>query len=285
MLRGGRLFPAAQAKWGDAAYLRRELGPQPCQVLSVPKAYRKFCYTRSRVKGPLDAPEGAYKFDAHVAPPPRGFVAPEFSGMTFDEFLRGRADRCLYLQQPVCQPTGDGTMRLPDRIGDEMRADVDGLNHGFIRRLYDTCNLGPWAMMQLFVGSGSMAPRARTTLHYDQVDNFYLQVAGKKTFRLFDPSQTAELSPYPFHHELDRRSEVDLDADDLAAAFPRAHRARMLEVMIPRSPPVGGSPAKRHRNPEFVPAEPRANAEFAAGMSDDRARAIQDGSAIFGTKK
>ena len=232
VLRGGRLFPAAQAKWGDAAYLRRELGPQPCQVLSVPKSYRKFCYTRSRVKGPLDAPEGAYKFDAHVTPPPKGFVAPEFAGMTFDEFLRGRADRCLYLQQPVCQPTGDGTMRLPDRIGDEMRADVDGLNHGFIRRLYDTCNLGPWAMMQLFVGSGSMAPRARTTLHYDQVDNFYLQVAGKKTFRLFDPSQTAELSPYPFHHELDRRSEVDLDADDLAAAFPRAHAARMLEVTL-----------------------------------------------------
>ena len=83
----------------------------------------------------------------------------------------------------------------------------------------------------------------------------------------------------------DRLSDLTVPARDAAASDPASPRPPPPAGLIPRSPPVGGSPAKRHRNPEFVPAEPRANAEFAAGMSDDRARAIQDGSAIFGTKK
>ncbi|KAH8051425.1 palmitoyl-(protein) hydrolase [Aureococcus anophagefferens] len=71
--------------------------------------------------------------------------------------------------------------------------------------------------------------------------------------------------------------DVALVLDEGAHASPRGAKAveAILQLLT----------LKRHRNPEFVPAEPRANAEFAAGMSDDRARAIQDGSAIFGTKK
>ena len=84
---------------------------------------------------------------------------PEFHGMTFEQFYAGLDGRCCYLQQPICQPKGDGTMTLPEAIGREMAADVNSLNAPLIRSLHETCALGPWAMMQLFVGNREMAPR------------------------------------------------------------------------------------------------------------------------------
>lgn len=141
--------------------------------------------------------------------------------------------RVGYLQQPICQPQGDGgEMIVPPTVGDGMRADVDALNVGLLRTLYDAAGLGPWAMMQLFVGNATMAPRARTTLHYDHVDNFYLQVAGRKTFRLFPPAESGALAPYAFHNEFDRRSAVNLEAPDLTGAFPRAAAACRADVTL-----------------------------------------------------
>ena len=54
------------------------------------------------------------------------------------------------------------------------------------------------------------APSPRR-LHFDQYDNFYLQLAGTKTFRLFDPSQSGRLAPYPVHHRMDRSAQAKLD--------------------------------------------------------------------------
>ena len=47
-------------------------------------------------------------------------------------------------------------------------------------------------------------------LHFDQYDNFYLQLAGTKTFRLFDPAQSGRLAPYPVHHRMDRSAQDKL---------------------------------------------------------------------------
>ena len=49
---------------------------------------------------------------------------------------------------------------------------------------------------QLFVG-GRAAGGARTVMHFDQYDNIFMQLAGRKTFLLFDPLQTGRLAPYP----------------------------------------------------------------------------------------
>jgi hypothetical protein len=72
------------------------------------------------------------------------------------------------------------------------------------------------------VGNSATAG-ARTRMHFDQYDNFYLQVSGTKTFRLFDPTQAGHLSPYPVHHRMDRSAQ---------ALQPRADAARGTLVTL-----------------------------------------------------
>ena len=71
------------------------------------------------------------------------------------------------------------------------------------------------------------APSPRR-LHFDQYDNFYLQLAGTKTFRLFDPSQSGRLAPYPVHHRMDRSAQAKLDLPTshphLTHISPTSHR-------------------------------------------------------------
>lgn len=66
------------------------------------------------------------------------------------------------------------------------------------------------------------------------VDNLYLQLAGRKTFRLFEPSQGGDLYPYPWHHPMDRSAQVDLGADrkQQHTRYPRFAEARCLEVTL-----------------------------------------------------
>jgi hypothetical protein len=53
--------------------------------------------------------------------------------------------------------------------------------------------------------------------HYDQAQNFYCQVRGKKRFLIAPPSSWFRLYPYPTEHPCDRQSQVDF-------ARPDAHR-------------------------------------------------------------
>lgn len=69
-------------------------------------------------------------------------------------------------------------------------------------------------------------------MHFDQVDNVFLQVSGRKAFLLFEPRAGARgLYPFPVHHPYDQRGRVDLEAPDISA-FPRAaelhHRGLQL---------------------------------------------------------
>ena len=109
---------------------------------------------------------------------------------------------------------------------------VNGLNRPLLEAIRRAGKLGPWISTVLFVGAKS-AGGARTRLHFDQVDNVYLQVAGTKRFRIFDPAQGARLGPYPFHHPLDRSGRVDLrDVKGSIGRFPRLAEARGAEVTL-----------------------------------------------------
>ena len=77
-------------------------------------------------------------------------------------------------------------------------------------------------------------------MHFDQVDNLYLQLAGTKRFRIFPPGQTGALYPYPWHHPLDRSAQVDVRTAALGGdgarreleRFPRLAGARGSEVTL-----------------------------------------------------
>eukprot|EP00415_Alexandrium_ostenfeldii_P000512 UN0512 len=48
--------------------------------------------------------------------------------------------------------------------------------------------------------------------HYDLQPNLHVQLTGRKRFILFPPEDWPHLYPFPVHHDLDRRSMVDLDS-------------------------------------------------------------------------
>ena len=184
--------------------------------------------------------------------------------LTVEEFFRfcdndksdERArDKTMYLQhcivKPAPPPPPDGAvpakpapasmtlgrdgveMRPTFGLGKRMRADItDGIDRGFLEKLRAAGRLGPWISTVLFVG-GRTAGGARTRLHFDQVDNLYLQVSGVKRFRIFDPRQSGCLAPYPWHHPMDRSAQVDLrDIPRSAKLFPQFAEARGAEVEL-----------------------------------------------------
>merc|ERR1712217_552398 len=50
--------------------------------------------------------------------------------------------------------------------------------------------------------------------HYDLQPNLHVQLSGRKRFIIFPPEDWRHLYPFPVHHDLDRRSMLDLDAPD-----------------------------------------------------------------------
>lgn len=57
------------------------------------------------------------------------------------------------------------------------------------------------------------------------------QIAGTKTFRIYDPQQTAHLYAYPIHHPLDTRAQVDLVHPD-HDAYPRLASASGVTITL-----------------------------------------------------
>ena len=48
--------------------------------------------------------------------------------------------------------------------------------------------------------------------HYDEQQNFFAQLCGRKRVILFPPGEFGALYPFPVHHPNDRQSQVDLYA-------------------------------------------------------------------------
>ena len=78
---------------------------------------------------------------------------------------------------------------------------------------------------------GASAHGARSILHFDQYDNLFVQISGRKRFHIFDPCQTSGLYPYPVHHPLDTRAQVDLSRPDLST-FPQLATVRGAREVV-----------------------------------------------------
>ena len=246
--RGHELWPDAERQWGDRCFLRAELvGAGGCAVLASPSSSKDFLYwlpprrhaslavAMSKGHDRVLAPE--YEFD-EPSVEQLNLTAAEFFSFCDDDMRDARArGKTFYLQHCIVKPSqvagGSVEMRPTAGLGANMARDItEGLNRPLLEQIRQYGHLGPWVSTVLFVG-GRTAGGARTRLHFDQVDNIYLQVSGVKRFRIFDPSQAGALAPYPWHHPLDRSAQVDLrDLPGSLKRFPRLAEARGAEVEL-----------------------------------------------------
>ena len=219
VLRRSQLLPAgALERWGRREFLSSQLAGMPCHVLIASAQTRKsFKYWTEEANMSDRVPAG-YSFSRPVTSETMGV------DRFFTRAASAARGECLYLQQsllgnasaggPAGQTNGQPGLGPVGNLGREMLADLSGaLTSSTLASLVQTGRFGPPSRCQLFVGAASAAG-ARTALHFDQYDNVFVQIAGSKTFVLFDPYQSGHLYPYPVHHPLDRSAQAQLLAPD-----------------------------------------------------------------------
>jgi hypothetical protein len=81
--------------------------------------------------------------------------------------------------------------------------------------------------INLWMASGD----SRTPLHYDDMHNVFVQIEGRKRFRLFNPDQFDLLYPGPLNTRSQHLSQVELDEPDLGR-FPKLARAEYWEAVV-----------------------------------------------------
>ena len=235
ILEKARLWPAAEDSWGRVEYLRQELKGCACAVLSSPATSRRFSYW-------FDS--SSYSDRVHAGYKASPLVSS--INMSIDQYLEAQPEqlqrspqqrRCLYLQQSILQsPPASAAQGQPGLIpcaglGAGMQRDIaSGIDMNALKALAQAGGFGPWQRCQLFVG-GASAEGARSILHFDQYDNLFIQISGSKRFRFYEPQQTQSVYPYPIHHPLDTRAQVDLEQPDYAA-FPKLRGARSVEIVL-----------------------------------------------------
>ena len=244
VLKGSGIFKAGVERWGDGNFLQANLKQHGCHVLvSGPSNKARFKYWREeRNPEGNDRVPGNYEF----SPPVKA------EHMPFATFLKrsvastgghrgggGTEDtarrECVYLQEQLLGADAQGRLvpAVPT-LGRGMLEDISqGIDTRLLASIAQAGNFGPPSRCQLFVGA-SAAAYARTVLHFDQYDNCFMQLSGRKTFLLFDPLQSGRLYPYPIHHALDRSAQVDLEAPmrDQREEFPRVAGAKGCKVTL-----------------------------------------------------
>lgn len=183
VLRGHGLWPAAEDRWGDRAFLETELASVSCAVLSAPASCKDFLYWMPprRYAGLEDALRrggdrvlAPYAFDEpSVAQLNLGIR--EFFALADGSDANGRG-RCFYLQHRMIHGKkaegGVATMQPTAGLGEAIVNDItNGLNRDLLEKLRVAADLGPWSVTVVFVGDAKQAGGARTRLHYDMVDS------------------------------------------------------------------------------------------------------------------
>ena len=91
-------------------------------------------------------------------------------------------------------------------MGRRLLADIEAIDLSRLRELSGLAGCGRFQQSQLFLGTHATSG-ARSTLHFDQTDNFFLQIAGRKRFVLYAPEEAGNLYAFPVHHPMERVEE------------------------------------------------------------------------------
>lgn len=127
-----------------------------------------------------------------------------------------KGDKRLYLQQA-----------LNDGVGKRIVIDFLGFNWTWINDQQKRNNWGQLTSNLLLIGQeGNVTP-----VHYDEQQNFFAQIWGKKKMTLFSPDQFECLYPFPVYHPCDRQSQVDLEEPDFAR-FPKLSGLHGYEAVV-----------------------------------------------------
>ena len=210
VLRGAAaaLLPGHERLASEAA-LAEALATVPLTVLHAPRdAGRRF----------------SYYFTEHAArheppPPPLNMKLK----LSWDEFVRRlRApptEGAVYAQVDLATREGTALRALAKDRAD-MRA---GVSDDLLELLSAAVHappmsdlvkpLGAWTLSKLYVGpADTLAP-----CHWDGLDNFFVQLQGRKSILLFPPD-TKGLRPFPADHPYDSRAQANIERPDAAAA-------------------------------------------------------------------
>jgi len=149
--------------------------------------------------------------------------------MTFSEFLEaaeqhrggGGKGKLPYFGLHVLWRFKQADNGFLGQIDDDMAEDIWSINFDRIKE-WQEANLLPLVQrLYLFAGLGGTVYHC----HYDLQPNLHVQLTGRKRFILFPPDDWPNLYPFPVHHDLDRRSMVNLDSPD-SDRFPNWKKAR-----------------------------------------------------------
>ena len=182
ILSGISLIESVVGKW-TIPYLRENFGGESWTV---------FASKSERFQYWSDTKAGSYAF-------PR---PTENKNMTFAEFAAqmhsyGDESMRLYLQQALVVGVGDQILRDFQTLGLEAAVALK--------------QLGGWR--ELTTNLLLVAPRgAVTPAHYDEQENIFGQIHGRKYVRLFAPGNFDALYPFPLDHPCDRQSQLIIPA-------------------------------------------------------------------------
>jgi len=172
----------------------------------------KYVFTPSTRKLSMTWPEFYERFKAQQA---KAKSSPPLEmGLVLNEEDYKHVGPYLYLQQALT--TG---------VGSNITEDFTQWNFKYALTLAKTLKWGSLTTNSLFVGVRGVI----TPAHYDEQENLFAQIYGRKRFILFPPSDYECMYPYPLNHPNDRQSQVNIHNPDLTTftnfAFATPHEA------------------------------------------------------------
>ena len=228
VLTSAALVARAVGKW-TPDFLSREMGKLPCTVYKSPSRFFRYWDDEKN--------EGGYEFgdDAHTD-------KLTMSMADFAELLRAREAAAADIYAAADDAaTGASSASsswhylqtaLVDGVGASMLADFRAFDWKWLSEWQTELGWSALTSNLLLVGEkGNVTPA-----HYDEQQNFFAQLCGRKRVILFPPGEFGALYPFPVHHPNDRQSQVDLYAyetdADARRRFPRFAGVRGVEALL-----------------------------------------------------
>ena len=196
----------------------------PSYPVFIPGAFKNSkavrCWTPEHLASLLGSKEvivGKSSDGVHRLDPKKGVPKGGEHKMTFSQYVKlitsnSEEAKKLYLQQV--------------RIQDLMPSLHDDINI-----IIKTFKEATFSYPQLWVGTcHSLVP-----LHYDQPNNFLIQIYGEKRVLLFSPKQSKKLYMHPFHYRIVHTSQIDSYIDvnkPNLSIFPKLQDAEFIEVIL-----------------------------------------------------